>query len=111
MWLIQRLAKLTTDKQELKETYCTQIRPIVELAVPYWGTRITRLEATILKEEEKVVKTRSCQQFIKEVPSRTGRYKNSTLLVITKIININYRETQKRNIATSVTIYSQQQAT
>ena len=152
MWLIRRLAKLTTDKQELKETYCTQIRPIVELAVPYWGTRITRHEATILervqktalhiiygekyttytdilslsklktlaerrevlitkfaiktynnpkfnswfvKEEEKVVKTRSCQQFIKEVPSRTGQYKNSTLPVITKIININYRENSK----------------
>jgi hypothetical protein len=122
MWLIRRLAKLTTNNQELKETYCTQIRPIVELAVPYWGNRITRLEANILegvqktalriiygenyttyteilslsnlktlaerreivmtkfaiktynnpkfnswfvKNEEKVVKTRSCQQFLK----------------------------------------------
>ena len=53
MWLIRRLAKLTTDKQELKETYCTQIRPIVELAVPYWGTRITRHEATILERVQK----------------------------------------------------------
>ena len=152
MWLLRRLAKLTTDEQELKETYSTQIRPLVELAVPYWGTRITRYEATILervqktalhiiyggkyttydeilklsnlktlserrdiiitkfafktynnpkfnswfvKQEEKVVNTRSCKQFLKEVPSRTGRYENSTLPVITKIINTHYSENIK----------------
>ena len=45
-----------------------------------------------MKKEEKVVKTRSNQQFLKEVPARTRRYDHSTLPVITKIINTNYSE-------------------
>ena len=39
-----------------------------------------------------MVNTRSNQQFFKEVPSRTGWYKKSTILVITKIINTYYLE-------------------
>ena len=149
MWLLRRLASLTTDKHELLETYCKQIRPIVELAVPYWGTRITKHEAILLEriqktalhiiygekytvyeeilktsnlqtladrreglitkfaiktynnpkfktwfvnKEIKMVNTRSNQQFLKEVPSRTRRYKNSTIPVITKIINTHHKE-------------------
>ena len=53
MWLLRRLANLTSDKQELQETYCRQIRPIVELAVPYWGTRITKHEVTLLERVQK----------------------------------------------------------
>jgi hypothetical protein len=149
MWLLRRLANLTTNKSELLETYCKQIRPLVELAVPYWGTRITKHEVTILervqktalhiiygenytlyeeilqlsnlksladrrenlitkfaiktynnpkfnswlvKKEKKEVYTRSEQQFLKEVPSRTRRYESSTIPVITKIINTKYSE-------------------
>ena len=49
VWLLRRLANLTPDKQELQEIYCRQIRPIVELAVPYWGTRITKHDVTLLE--------------------------------------------------------------
>ena len=149
MWLLRRLANLTSDLQELQETYCKQIRPLVELAVPYWGTRITQYEATLLervqktalhiiygdkyksyeealamsklstlkdrrknlttsfaqksylnpkfntwfvKKDPKVLQTRSTQQLLKEVPFRTKRYGNSTIPIITKIINNNYKE-------------------
>ena len=53
MWLLRQLANLTSDLQELQETYCKQIRQIVELAVPYWGTRITQYEATLLERVQK----------------------------------------------------------
>jgi hypothetical protein len=149
MWLLRRLANLTSDLQELQETYCKQIRPILELAVPYWGTRITQYEANLLervqktalhiiygdkyksyeealtmsklstlkdrrknlitkfaqksysnpkfntwfvKKDPKVLQTRSTQQHLKEVPFRTKRYGNSTIPIITKIINNNYKE-------------------
>ena len=53
MWLLRRLAKLISDRQELQETYVKQIRPLVELAVPYWGTRITKHEATLIERVQK----------------------------------------------------------
>ena len=149
MWVLRRLAHLTSDRKELIETYSKQIRPLVELAVPYWGTRITQYEVTLLervqktalhiiygdkyksyeealamsklstlkdrrknlitsfaqksylnpkfntwfvKKDPKVLQTRSTQQLLKEVPFRTKRYGNSTIPIITKIINNNYKE-------------------
>ena len=53
MWVLRRLAHLTSDRQELVETYCKQIRPLVELAVPYWGTRITKYESNLLERVQK----------------------------------------------------------
>ena len=53
MWLLRRLANLTSNKQELQDTYCKQIRPLVELAVPYWGTRITKHEGNLLERVQK----------------------------------------------------------
>ena len=44
------------------------------------------------KQQQKEVNTRSSKQFLKEVPTRTKRYGNSTIPVITKIINTNYSE-------------------
>ena len=155
MWLLRRLAKLTSDRQELQETYVKQIRPLVELAVPYWGTRITKHEATLIERvqktalhiifgdqyttyiealnesklttledrreklitkfalktynnpkfrtwfvnsDPKVIQTRKSTGAIKEVPSRTKRYENSTIPVITKVINKYYRENMHENI-------------
>ena len=42
-----------TNKSELLETYCKQIRPLVKLAVPYWGNRVTKHEVTILERVQK----------------------------------------------------------
>ena len=42
-----------TNKSELLETYCKQIRPLVELAVLYWGNRVTKHEVTILERVQK----------------------------------------------------------
>ena len=53
MWILRRLASLTTDKGELLETHCKQIRPIVELAVLYWGTKMTKHEAVLLEGIQK----------------------------------------------------------
>ena len=53
MWVLRRLAHLTSDRQELVETYCKQIRPLVELAVPYQGTRITKYESNLLERVQK----------------------------------------------------------
>ena len=51
--VLRRLAHLTSDRQELVETYCKQIRPLVELAVPYQGTRITKYESNLLERVQK----------------------------------------------------------
>ena len=51
-----------------------------------------KFKSWFVKKEKEEVNTRSEQQFLKEVFSRTRRYESSTIPVITKIININYSE-------------------
>ena len=45
-----------------------------------------------VKKDQKLRKTKRAQQHLKEVRFRTKRYGNSTIPIITKIINNNYKE-------------------
>ena len=53
MWMIRRLVGLGCDRKELIDTYCKQIRPIMEFAVPVWATRITNYEERLIERTQK----------------------------------------------------------
>ena len=61
---------------------------ITKLAIKTYNN--PKFKTWFVNKEIKIVNTRSNQQFLKDVPSRTGRYKNSTIPVITKSINTHY---------------------
>ena len=70
-----------------------------------------KFNSWFIKKEEKVLNTRSNQQFLKEVPARTKRYDHSLLPVITKILIQITVKTLKRHIKTFGKAYSKQAAT
>ena len=53
MWLLRRLSSLGCPQLELVNVYIQQIRSILELAVPYWGPRITQLEETHIERVQR----------------------------------------------------------
>jgi hypothetical protein len=53
LWILRRLKKLGADNEDLKEIYISQIRSILEFAVPVWHSSITGEERLKLERVQK----------------------------------------------------------
>ena len=53
LWMLRRLARLGTPEVELIDTYCKQIRSVLELAVPVWHPGLTLQESNDIETVQK----------------------------------------------------------
>lgn len=53
LWILRRLKNLRAEVPDLKEVYIKQIRPLIEYAVPVWGSSITRNEILDIERVQK----------------------------------------------------------
>ena len=53
LWMIKRLKKLGASQADLKDTYCKQVRSILEFGVPAWNYGITKQQSSGIERVQK----------------------------------------------------------
>ena len=53
LWMIKRLKKLGASQADLKDTYCKQVRSILEFGVPAWNYGITKQQSSDIERVQK----------------------------------------------------------
>ena len=53
LWMIKRLKKLGASQADLKDTYCKQVRSILEFGVPAWNYGLTKQQTSDIERVQK----------------------------------------------------------
>ena len=86
LWMLRRLHNLGANSEDLIEIYRTQVRSLLELAVPVWQSNLSQMDKAKIERVQKI----ACHIILGE---EYGTYKNAL-----KVLNLDSLENRRKQI-------------